>query len=171
MFGQQVNLFIGQTSLWLFLEHSIILKITILILPTEWNDRPTGEQPLKKKTMRLWDLPQWWCGKSLTKLGFKKVGHKKLFAFFNILDILDILDIFVTFWTFLWGTKITMGTHTRTNERTDGQVHFLSIFCTFCTFRVPSDTIQTPSRHLKADKTNYGDERTDKEHFLSCCCS
>ena len=53
MFGQQVNLFIGQISLWLFLEHSIILKITILILPIEWNDRPTGEQPLKKKTMRL----------------------------------------------------------------------------------------------------------------------
>ena len=31
------------------MEHSIILKITILILPIEWNDRPTGEQPLKKK--------------------------------------------------------------------------------------------------------------------------
>ena len=32
----------------------------------KWIGMPTGEQPLKKKTMRLKTYPNGWCGKSLT---------------------------------------------------------------------------------------------------------
>ena len=38
----------------------------------QWNDMPTGEQPLKKKTMHYKTYPSGWCGNSLIEESITK---------------------------------------------------------------------------------------------------
>ena len=54
----------------IFLKGPVYFQLSLdkqqLLSYIEWIGMPTGEQPLKKKTMRLKTYPNGWCGKSLT---------------------------------------------------------------------------------------------------------